>query len=176
MRIMDLEVDSRPALFLRLLGSTVDTSSCVSLRGCLAGHDAPRAGFLRCPQAPDARRHGRHGPEGQFSAGFLVAFPQVQLMFFHVVHMPVVCNDRCLWCSRQCRRSSWTWLPVAVLCYDMCPWCLRQCRRSSQLQVRRPLWCLSQSLCFYTIVATATGVASYSSSADCFGSAAPLCC
>ena len=27
-----------------------------------------------------------------------------------------------------------------------------------------------------TIVATATGVTSYSSSADCFGSAAPLCC
>ena len=67
---MDPEVDSQPALFLRLLGSTVDTSSCVSLRGCLAGHDAPRAGFLRCPQAPDDRRHGRHGPEGQFSAGF----------------------------------------------------------------------------------------------------------
>ena len=29
---------------------------------------------------------------------------------------------------------------------------------------------------FLLIVATATGVTSYSSSADCFGSAAPLCC
>ena len=86
--IMDPQVDSRPALFQRLLGSTVDTSTCVSLRGCLPGHDAPRAGFLRCPQAPDARHHGRNGPEGQFSAGFLVAFPQVQLM--NEVVVPVV--------------------------------------------------------------------------------------
>ena len=37
------------------------------------GHDAPRAVFLRCPQAPDARHHGRYGPEGQFYARFLVA-------------------------------------------------------------------------------------------------------
>ena len=28
----------------------------------LPGHDAPRAVFLRCPQAQDARLHGRHGP------------------------------------------------------------------------------------------------------------------
>ena len=31
--IMDPQVDSRPALFQRLLGSTVNTSVCVSLRG-----------------------------------------------------------------------------------------------------------------------------------------------
>ena len=31
--ITDPQVDSRPALFQRLLGSTVDTSICVSLRG-----------------------------------------------------------------------------------------------------------------------------------------------
>ena len=31
--IMDPQVDSRPALFQRLLGSTVNTSFCVSLRG-----------------------------------------------------------------------------------------------------------------------------------------------
>ena len=45
----------------------------------LPGHYAPRAVFLRCPQAPDVRHHGRYGPEGQFFARFLVAFPQVQL-------------------------------------------------------------------------------------------------
>ena len=39
----------------------------------LPSHDAPRAVFLRCPQAPDARHHGRYGPEGQFYARFLVA-------------------------------------------------------------------------------------------------------
>ena len=33
----------------------------------------PRAVFLRCPQVPDARHHGRYGPEGQFYARFLVA-------------------------------------------------------------------------------------------------------
>ena len=48
-----------------------------------------------------------------------------------------------------------------------CLWFSRQCRRSSQLQLRSPPWCLSQSLCFSTIVATATGVTSCSSSADC---------
>ena len=47
--------------------------------------------------------HGRHGPQGIFAP------------FFHVVHMPVVCNDRCLWCLRQCRRSSRTCCP--------CPCC-----------------------------------------------------
>ena len=46
---------------------------------------------------------GRYGPQGIFAP------------FFHVVHMPVVCNDRCLWCSRQCRRSSRTRLPEPVL-------------------------------------------------------------
>ena len=48
-----------------------------------------------------------------------------------------------------------------------CLWFSRQCRRSSQLQLLSPPWCLSQSLCFSTIVATATGVTSCSSSADC---------
>ena len=47
--------------------------------------------------------HGRYGPQGIFAP------------FFHVVHMPVVCNDRCLWCLRQCRRSSRTCCP--------CPCC-----------------------------------------------------
>ena len=46
----------------------------------LPGHDAPRAVFLRCPQALDARQHGQYGPEGQFYARFLVTFPQVQLL------------------------------------------------------------------------------------------------
>ena len=59
----------------------------------LPGHDAPRAVFLRCPQAPDARHHGRYGPEGQFCARFLVAFPQVQLLDEVVV--PVLCNNTC---------------------------------------------------------------------------------
>ena len=59
----------------------------------LPGHDAPRAVFLRCPQAPDARHHGRYGPEGQFYARFLVAFPQVQLLDEVVV--PVLCNNTC---------------------------------------------------------------------------------
>ena len=48
--------------------------------------------------------HGRYGPQGIFAP------------FFHVVHMPVVCNDRCLWCLRQCRRSSRTCCP--------CPCCV----------------------------------------------------
>ena len=43
----------------------------------------------------------------------------------------------------------------------------RQCRRSSQLLLRSSPWCLSQSLCFPSIVATTTGVTSCSSSADC---------
>ena len=48
-----------------------------------------------------------------------------------------------------------------------CLWFSRQCRRSSQLQLRSPPWGLSQSLCFSSFVATATGVTSCSSSADC---------
>ena len=66
---------------------------CSMYNAGFAGVDAPRAVFLRCPQAPDARHHGRHGPEGQFSVRFLVAFPQVQLMDEVVV--PFVCNDIC---------------------------------------------------------------------------------
>ena len=62
MLIMDPEVDSRPALFQRLLGSTMDTCLCVSLRGW--------SSWSR--RTPDARHHGRYGPEGQFYARFLV--------------------------------------------------------------------------------------------------------
>ena len=48
----------------------------------LPGHDASRAVFLRCPQAPDARHHGRYGQEGQSTTGALVP----QLQFFTVVN------------------------------------------------------------------------------------------
>ena len=72
------EVDSRPALFLRLLGSTADTCSTSVYLAGLPGHDAPRAVFLRCPQAPDARHHGRYGQEGQSMTG--AAVPQLHFL------------------------------------------------------------------------------------------------
>ena len=55
-----------------LVQQWIQVSASVYVAG-LPGHDAPRAVFLRCPQAPDARHHGRYGPEGQFYARFLVA-------------------------------------------------------------------------------------------------------
>ena len=51
----------------------------------------PRAVFLPCLQARDARHHGRYGPEGQFYARLSVAIPQVQLLDEVVV--PVVCSS-----------------------------------------------------------------------------------
>ena len=61
--------------------------------GGFTGYSAPRAVFLPCLQARDARHHGRYGPEGQFYARLSVAIPQVQLLDEVVV--PVVCSDIC---------------------------------------------------------------------------------
>ena len=78
---MDPEVDSRPALFWRLLGSTVDTSLCVRLRrlyfSVMLGSTVDTSLCVRLRrlvflvtihrlQAGDARHHGQYGPEGQF--------------------------------------------------------------------------------------------------------------
>ena len=76
----------------------------------------------------------------------------------------------CLWCSRQCRRSSWARFP--------CPCCAttRAHGARDSAGAVHPLWCRSLSLCFSTIVATTTVVTSHSSSTDCPYSAAPMCC
>ena len=47
-----------------------------------SGSDAPRAVFLRCPQAPDACHHGRYGPEGMLCVAVqkTADFPQLQFL------------------------------------------------------------------------------------------------
>ena len=47
-----------------------------------SGYDAPRAVFLRCPQAPDACHHGRYGPEGMLCVAVqkTADFPQLQFL------------------------------------------------------------------------------------------------
>ena len=52
------------SFFNAMLGSTVDTSLRQTAEAGFTGYVAPRAAFLRCPQAPDACHHGRYGPEG----------------------------------------------------------------------------------------------------------------
>ena len=44
-----------------------------------SGYDAPRAVFLRCPQAPDACHHGLYGPEGMLRVAVqkTAGFPQL---------------------------------------------------------------------------------------------------
>ena len=56
-----------------------------------SGYDAPRAVFLRCPQAPDACHHGRYGPEGMLCVVVqkTADFPQLQFLAGRAVH-PVV--------------------------------------------------------------------------------------
>ena len=52
------------SFFNAMLGTTVDTSLRQTTEAGFTDYDAPRAVFLRCPQAPDACHHGRYGPEG----------------------------------------------------------------------------------------------------------------
>ena len=62
-----------------------------------SGYDAPRAVFLRCPQAPDACHHGRYGPEGMLCVAVqkTADFPQLQFLAGRAVH-PVVAQWQCL--------------------------------------------------------------------------------
>ena len=72
-----LEVFS--SFFNAMLGSTVDTSLRQTTEAGFTGYVAPRAVFLRCPQAPDACHHGRFGPEGMSCVAVqITADPQLQ--------------------------------------------------------------------------------------------------
>ena len=87
-----------PSYFNAMLGSTADTSLCVkTTEAGFTGYDAPRAVFLRCPQAPDACHHGRHGPEGMLCVAVqkTADFPQLQFLAGRAVH-PVVAQWLCL--------------------------------------------------------------------------------
>ena len=88
--IMDPQVDSRPALFQRLLGSTVNTSLCVSLRGWSSWSQCTS----RCVSFVVLRPlmldiMAGLDQKDNFLRG-LVAIPQVQLLDEVVV--PVVCT------------------------------------------------------------------------------------
>ena len=95
------------------------------MQGSFCWYFAPRAVFLPWLAGPDAQHHGRYEPEGPSRGEMVVVIPVVpqrliptvlstmvipQLLFFHkvicvllcvscrsfqVVHMPVVCNDKC---------------------------------------------------------------------------------
>ena len=87
-----------PSYFNAMLGSTGDTSLCVRLRRLVfSGYDAPRAVFLRCPQAPDACHHGRYGPERMLCVAVqkTADSPQLQFLAGRAVH-PVVAQWQCL--------------------------------------------------------------------------------
>ena len=62
-----------------------------------SGYDAPRAVFLRCPQAPDACHHGLYAPEGMLCVAVqkTADFPQLQFFAGRAVH-PVVAQWQCL--------------------------------------------------------------------------------
>ena len=80
---------AKPNMLCILAG--MDQKDCFDMvQGWFCWYFTPRAVFLPCLQARDARHHGLYGPEGQFYARLSVAIPQVQLLDEVVV--PVVCS------------------------------------------------------------------------------------
>ena len=78
--IMDPQVDSRPALFQRLLGSTVNTSLCVSLRGWSSWSQCTSRCIPSLSSGPCCSTlWAGLDQKDNFLRG-LLAFPQVQLL------------------------------------------------------------------------------------------------
>ena len=86
--VMDPQVDSRPALYQRLLGSTLNTSLCVSPRGWSSWSQCTSCCIPSLSQAQDARLHGRHGPQNILEVNRCSSWTRFSTC-------PLVCSEWC---------------------------------------------------------------------------------